>query len=180
MPGSLLAFFHPCLVSVLFSGPSLTEMKFYTNCFSLVTQKKIGCDLLELYQQGVGITNQIHIVIPTCVFNYITCIVTRGNLDHGVIRTIGHVVYYCVQWSELPRASRRTEEACSCFLHVYLFSKLVNRALHRIRCFGYKVSLVRKGVTEVKKDGSFPRGSLAPLCFVCHSCNVFQSLAFSY
>ena len=33
MPGSLLAFFHFCLVSVLFPGPSLTEMKFYRNFF---------------------------------------------------------------------------------------------------------------------------------------------------
>ena len=30
---SLLAFFHFCLDSVPFSGPSLTETKFYTNCF---------------------------------------------------------------------------------------------------------------------------------------------------
>ena len=29
MSGSLLGFFHLCLVSVLFSGPPLTEMKFY-------------------------------------------------------------------------------------------------------------------------------------------------------
>ena len=33
--GSLTVFFHLCLVSVLFSGPSLTEMKFYKN-FSLL------------------------------------------------------------------------------------------------------------------------------------------------
>ena len=33
MSGRLLAFFHLCLVSVLFSGPSLTEMKFYRNFF---------------------------------------------------------------------------------------------------------------------------------------------------
>ena len=31
MSGSFLAFFHVCLVSVLFSGPSLTEMKFHRN-----------------------------------------------------------------------------------------------------------------------------------------------------
>ena len=31
MSGSLLVFFHLCLVSVLSSGPSLTEMKFYRN-----------------------------------------------------------------------------------------------------------------------------------------------------
>ena len=31
MSGSLLAFFHHCLVYILFSGPSLTEIKFYTN-----------------------------------------------------------------------------------------------------------------------------------------------------
>ena len=61
-------------------------------------------------------------------------IVIRGNSDHGVIQTIGHVVYYCVQWSELPQGSRRTEEAHSRFLHVYSFSKLILRALHRFRC----------------------------------------------
>ena len=33
MFGTVLAFFHLCLVSVLFSGPSLTEMKFYRNIF---------------------------------------------------------------------------------------------------------------------------------------------------
>ena len=31
--GSLLAFFHLCLVSVLFSAPSLLEIKFYRNFF---------------------------------------------------------------------------------------------------------------------------------------------------
>ena len=46
-------------------------------------------------------------------------IVTRGNSDHGVVRTIGHVVYYCTQWSELPRACRRTKEARKRFLHIY-------------------------------------------------------------
>ena len=33
MSSSLFAFFHLCLVSVPFSGPSLTEMKFYKNSF---------------------------------------------------------------------------------------------------------------------------------------------------
>ena len=33
--GSLLVFFHLCLVSVLFSGPSLTELSF-TETFSLL------------------------------------------------------------------------------------------------------------------------------------------------
>ena len=33
MYGSLLAFFHLCLVSVLFSAPSLLEIKFYGNFF---------------------------------------------------------------------------------------------------------------------------------------------------
>ena len=33
---------------------------------------------------------------------YIWPIVTRGNSDHGVIRTIGQVVYYGVQWCKLP------------------------------------------------------------------------------
>ena len=33
--GSLLALFHFCLVSVPFSGPSLTEMNFYMKLFSL-------------------------------------------------------------------------------------------------------------------------------------------------
>ena len=36
MYGSLLAFFHLCLVSVLFSAPSLLEIKFYKNFFPLV------------------------------------------------------------------------------------------------------------------------------------------------
>ena len=31
--GSLLAFFHLCLISIQFSGPSLTEIKFYGNFF---------------------------------------------------------------------------------------------------------------------------------------------------
>ena len=31
--GSLLAFFHLCLVSVTFSNPSLNEIKFYRNFF---------------------------------------------------------------------------------------------------------------------------------------------------
>ena len=53
----------------------------------------------------------------------------RGNLDHGVIQTTGHVVYYCVQWSELPRVSIRAKEAHTRFLHVYSFSKLVLHAL---------------------------------------------------
>ena len=34
---SLLAFFHLCLVSRLFSAPSLLEIKFYRNLFSLST-----------------------------------------------------------------------------------------------------------------------------------------------
>ena len=46
-------------------------------------------------------------------------IVTQGNSDHRVIRTIGHVVYYWMQWSELPRVSRRTKEARTRFLHIY-------------------------------------------------------------
>ena len=33
LSGSLFTFFHLCLVSVLFSCPSLTEMKFYRNYF---------------------------------------------------------------------------------------------------------------------------------------------------
>ena len=33
MSGSLLAFFHLCLVSALFSGPSLNEMKFHKTFF---------------------------------------------------------------------------------------------------------------------------------------------------
>ena len=36
MKGSLLVFFHLCLVSVHFPGPSLTEMKLYKNFPSLV------------------------------------------------------------------------------------------------------------------------------------------------
>ena len=36
-------------------------------------------------------------------------IVTQGNSDLGVIQTIGHVVYYCIEWSELYRASRPTK-----------------------------------------------------------------------
>ena len=37
MQGSLLAFFHLCLVSVYFSGPSLTEMKFYKKLLPIVS-----------------------------------------------------------------------------------------------------------------------------------------------
>ena len=43
------------------------------------------------------------------------CIVTWGNSDHGVILTIGHVVYYYVQWSKLPWASRWIKELARVF-----------------------------------------------------------------
>ena len=33
MSGSFLVFFHLCLVSVLFSAPSVAEMKFYRELF---------------------------------------------------------------------------------------------------------------------------------------------------
>ena len=42
MQGSLLAFFYPCLVSALFSGPSLLEMKFCRNSFSPIVSVLFG------------------------------------------------------------------------------------------------------------------------------------------
>ena len=42
MWGSLLAYFHLCLVSVLFPGPSLTEMKLYKKIFFLVCVLFLG------------------------------------------------------------------------------------------------------------------------------------------
>ena len=96
-------------------------------------------------------------------------------------RTIGHVihVYYCIQWSELTRASRRTEEARSRFLHVYSISKLVLRALHGIRCLVTRIVWLNKVRQSQKDEESFSGGSLAPLCFVGHLDNVFQPLVFS-
>ena len=70
MQGSLLAFFHLCLVSVLFSGPSLTEMQFYRSLLSLVSvlfggvskpcskQKTNGFIVLEMNTFCVGGTNK--------------------------------------------------------------------------------------------------------------------------
>ena len=52
MSGSLLAFFHLCLVFVLFSAPSLTEMMFYKK-FSLVlvvsAHGMLDCMQLRVY-----------------------------------------------------------------------------------------------------------------------------------
>ena len=62
MLGSLLAFFHLCLASALFSAPSLTEMKFQRNiflnfrCFSGVTfrieDERVYCVADEHYWRG--------------------------------------------------------------------------------------------------------------------------------
>ena len=44
MSGSLLAFFHLCLVSVPFSAPSLAEMNFEKNLFTLVAFQSKSAD----------------------------------------------------------------------------------------------------------------------------------------
>ena len=106
-------------------------------------------------------------------------IVTRGNSDHGVIRTIGHVVYYCMQWSELLRVSRQTKEGRTRFLHVYEFSKLALGALHRIR-FWLQSKFDLKRCDEVEKGSRFLGGSLMPLSFEWYWCNFFQLLFPSY
>ena len=99
------------------------------------------------------------------------CIVTWGNSDHWVIRTIGHV-HYCVQWTELPWVSRQTKEAYTSF---YTSTRLSSFFVPYVELGSWlqgKFDLKR--CDKVKKDCHFPSGSLPPLSFDSRSCNFFD------
>ena len=54
-------------------------------------------------------------------------IVTRGNSDHEVIRTIGHIVYYCVGWSEFPKQLDELKKLLRVFISFHFLASQYTR-----------------------------------------------------
>ena len=108
-------------------------------------------------------------------------IVTRGNSDHGVIWTIGHVVYYCLEWSELhlPRSGRQLEKLAHAF---YMFTPSLSSFIVPLIGAWLQGKFDLKGRDEFNKKNFsrwfFPAIELHILPFVyCFSTFGAQSLA---
>ena len=87
-------------------------------------------------------------------------------------------MYYCLQWSEVAQVSRQTKLA-----HIFYTSthSLISFFVPYIKlCSCLQVKLDWKRCDEVIKNGCFPGGSLPPLSFVWHLCNIFQPSVPSY
>ena len=112
MQGSLLAFFHLCLVSALFSSPSLTEMKFYRTFFPLV------CVLFRGFLNQLGAGDEK--VWRQCMMN---TLVLEKNALQTRVRTPPHT------HSQLPATFKQNLSRDDLYI-VYVFSSLCSPLLH--------------------------------------------------